>query len=69
MEGFPPSPAATDTKRKEGGRGLVSFRATIQDETTKIQEYIRKNSGELLSECLRLLKPGKRKESPWKDFM
>ncbi len=25
------------TKRKEGGRGLVSVRATIQDETTNIK--------------------------------
>ena len=27
-------------KRKEGGQGLVSIKATIQDETSKIQEYM-----------------------------
>ena len=31
------------TKRKEGGRGLVSVKATVQDETSKIREYIKKN--------------------------
>ncbi|KAI3374267.1 hypothetical protein L3Q82_006114 [Scortum barcoo] len=30
------------TRQKEEGRGLVSVRATIQDETTKINKYIRK---------------------------
>ena len=30
------------TKRSEGGRGLVSVKTTVQDETTKTQEYIRK---------------------------
>jgi len=47
------------TKRKEGGRALVNIRATIQDETTKNQEYIRKMApgDELVSECLRPLKP------------
>jgi len=38
----------------------VSVTATIQDETTKNQEYIRKKTpnDELLNECLRQLKPG-----------
>lgn len=31
-------------KRKEGGKGVVSVRATIQDETTKILEYMRRNT-------------------------
>uniref|UniRef100_A0A3Q3AXH7 Phospholipid phosphatase related 4a n=1 Tax=Kryptolebias marmoratus TaxID=37003 RepID=A0A3Q3AXH7_KRYMA len=60
------------TKRKEGGRGLVSIRATTQDETTKILEYIRKKApnDDLLSECLRQQKPNveEEKEEPsWKD--
>ena len=39
----------------------MSIRATIQDETTKIQEYIRNlaPSDELLNQCLRHLAPGK----------
>lgn len=40
----------------EGGQGLVSVRSTVQDETTKIQKYIRRmvpDEDELLSECLR----------------
>lgn len=43
------------TKQKEGGQGLVSVRATIQDETAKIQEYIRKmaSSDDVLSGYLR----------------
>jgi len=47
------------TKRKEGGQGLESVRATIQDEATNIQKYIRKTalSDELQSECLGQLKP------------
>lgn len=40
MEGFTPSPAP------EGGRGLVSVRATIQVETTKILESIKKKSSQ-----------------------
>ena len=61
------------TKRKEGGRGVVRVRATIQDETTKIQEYIRKMvpSDELLSECFKLLKSRRDEEEEdklsWKD--
>ena len=41
-------------KQKEGGRGLVSVGDIIQDETTKIQEYIRKiaPNDDLLNECL-----------------
>ena len=31
------------TKRKKGGQGLVSIKATVQDETSKILEYIEKN--------------------------
>lgn len=31
-----------DAKHSGGGRGLVSIRATIQDETFKLQEYVRK---------------------------
>ena len=30
------------TKQNKGGQGLVSIRATVQDKTTKIHEYIRK---------------------------
>ncbi|KAF7644738.1 hypothetical protein LDENG_00216610, partial [Lucifuga dentata] len=33
-------------QQKEGGRGLVSVRATIQNETRSIQEYIRKMAQE-----------------------
>ena len=59
------------SKRKDDGQGLVSIRPTIQDETTKVQEYIRKMapSDELLSECLRLLKPRgcEEEELSWKD--
>ena len=51
----------------------MSVRAAIQDETTKIKEYIRKMapSDELLNDCLRLLKPmrGEQEEEElsWKD--
>ncbi len=61
------------SERKEGGRGLMSVRATIQDETTNIQEYIRKMapSDDLLSECLRQEKPIREEEEPmglsWQD--
>ena len=60
------------TKRNEGGRGLVSIRATVQDETTKIQEYIRKMApkDELLSEYLRQQKPDdaeEEEEPSWRD--
>ena len=52
------------TKRKEEGRGLFSFRANIQGETTKIQEYIRKMilNDDLLSKCLRQHKTSDEKE-------
>ena len=42
----------------------MSIRATIQDETTKIQEYSRKMAlnDNLLSECLRQNKPSEEKE-------
>ncbi|XP_078030986.1 uncharacterized protein LOC144466922 [Epinephelus lanceolatus] len=52
------------TKQKEGGQGLVSIRVTIQDETSKIQEYIKKRApkDELLSECLRQQKLDEGKE-------
>lgn len=48
-----------DTKQGEGGRGLGSVRATVQDKTTKIRKYIRKMAPEeeLLSEYLRQQKP------------
>jgi len=51
-------------KRKEEGQGLVSIRAAIQDETTKVQEHIRKMapSDELLSKCFRQLKPSEGEE-------
>ncbi|KAK7922367.1 hypothetical protein WMY93_009269 [Mugilogobius chulae] len=41
--------------RKEGGRGLVSVRATIQDETSEIHKYIKDKAPTdgVLSECLR----------------
>uniref|UniRef100_A0A3P9JW03 Protein kinase domain-containing protein n=1 Tax=Oryzias latipes TaxID=8090 RepID=A0A3P9JW03_ORYLA len=41
--------------RKEGGRGLVSVEATIQDETSKMHEYIKLKAptDSVLSECLR----------------
>ncbi len=47
------------TEQSEGGRGLVSVRATVQDETTKIQECINKMApkDELLSDYLRQQKP------------
>ncbi|XP_055368940.1 uncharacterized protein LOC129604854 [Betta splendens] len=40
---------------KEGGRGLVSVRATIRDETCKIHKYIKEKAptDDVLSECLR----------------
>jgi len=73
--GFHPksSPLRLYTKRKERGCGLLSIRATIWNETTEIQEYIRKMapSDKLLSECLGQLKPGggnKDEEAlSWKD--
>ena len=42
----------------------MSIRATVQDETSKIQEYIRKMApkDELLSECLRQQKPDESEE-------
>ncbi len=61
------------TKRSEGGRGLVSVKTTVRDETTKIQEYIRKMApkDEGLSEHLRQQKPeseDKEDEEPsWRD--
>lgn len=61
------------TKRSEGGRGPVSAKTTVQDETTKIQEYIRKMApkDEGLSEYLRQQKPegeDKQDEEPsWRD--
>ncbi|TWW77705.1 hypothetical protein D4764_12G0010950 [Takifugu flavidus] len=60
------------TKRKEGGRGLVSVRTTVQEETTSLQEYIKKMAptDPLLSECLRQQKPTKEEEPEglsWKD--
>ncbi|XP_051920732.1 uncharacterized protein LOC127600296 isoform X1 [Hippocampus zosterae] len=41
--------------RKEGGRGLVSVRATVQDETSKLHEYIMEKAptDDVLRECLR----------------
>ncbi len=50
----------------------MSVRATVQDETTKIQEYIRKMApkDELLSKYFRQHKPGnahKEDESSWRD--
>uniref|UniRef100_A0A3B3HW39 Reverse transcriptase domain-containing protein n=1 Tax=Oryzias latipes TaxID=8090 RepID=A0A3B3HW39_ORYLA len=41
--------------RKEGGRGLVSVEATIQDETSKMHKYIKLKApnDSVLSECLR----------------
>ncbi|KAK7895269.1 hypothetical protein WMY93_020594 [Mugilogobius chulae] len=41
--------------RKEGGRGLVSVRVTIQDETSEIHKYIKDKAPTdgVLSECLR----------------
>ncbi|KAI3356768.1 hypothetical protein L3Q82_003449 [Scortum barcoo] len=59
------------TKRKKGDQGLVSVRASLQDETTKITEYIRKMvpSDELLSEYLRQQKPDREEqlEVSWVD--
>lgn len=40
QEGFHPNLLRLYTKPKEGGRGLVSIRATIWDQTRKIQDYI-----------------------------
>ncbi|XP_051911362.1 uncharacterized protein LOC127593748 [Hippocampus zosterae] len=41
--------------RKEGGRGLVSVRATVQDETSKLHDYIKDKAptDDVLKECLR----------------
>ncbi|XP_051931065.1 uncharacterized protein LOC127607055 [Hippocampus zosterae] len=41
--------------RKDGGRGLVSVRATVQDETSKLHEYIKEKAptDDVLRECLR----------------
>lgn len=41
--------------RKEGGRGLVSVGTTVQDETSKLLEYIKDKApaDEVLRECLR----------------
>ncbi|TWW69211.1 hypothetical protein D4764_18G0000170 [Takifugu flavidus] len=60
------------TKRREGGRGLVSVRTTVQEETTSLREYIKKLAPTdlLLSECLRQQKPTKEEEPEglsWKD--
>ena len=43
----------------DGGGGLVRVRATIQEETAGLQEYIKKISptDDLLGECLRQLRP------------
>ena len=55
--GFPPKTSTLRlyTKRKEGGQGLMSLRATIKDERTKIQEHVEKmaRNDDLLSEWLR----------------
>ncbi|KAF7647540.1 hypothetical protein LDENG_00171040 [Lucifuga dentata] len=60
-------------QRKEGGRGLVSIRATIQDETRSIQEYIRKMAPQdkPLNEYLRQQKTEgdeKQEETSWKTM-
>ena len=55
---------------KRGKMGLAKVRATIQDEKTNIQEYIRQMAprDKLLNECLRLLKPRRGEEKPsWRD--
>ncbi|KAM9816571.1 carbohydrate sulfotransferase 6 isoform X4 [Syngnathus typhle] len=43
------------TSRKEGGRGLLSVRATVRDERAKVHEYIKEKArtDDVLSECLR----------------
>ncbi len=61
------------TKWKEGGQGLVSVRASIQDEATNIQEYIREMApcDNLRSECLKQEKPIRKEKEPvglsWQD--
>ncbi|TWW73339.1 hypothetical protein D4764_15G0007330 [Takifugu flavidus] len=60
------------TKRKEGGRGLVNVQTIVQEETTSLQEYIKKMAptDPLLSESLRQQKPTKEEEPEglsWKD--
>ena len=52
------------TKQEQGIRGLVSVRATIQDETTKILEYMRKMdlNNDLISEWFRQQKRSEEKE-------
>lgn len=52
-------------KSKEGGVGLVSVRTTIQNETTNINEYIRKMAAtdHMLSEYIRQQKPEKRRST------
>ncbi|KAF7652027.1 hypothetical protein LDENG_00102410 [Lucifuga dentata] len=58
-------------QRKEGGKGLVSVRATIQEETRSIQEDIKKMTPQdkPLSECLRQQKTEgdeEQEETSWK---
>ena len=71
IEGFHPKSSTQRlcTKQREGGRGLITVRAIIQDDsrlfkTTKIQEHIRKMAptGDMLSKCLRQQKPSEEKE-------
>lgn len=52
-------------KSKEGSVGLVSVRTTIQNETTNINEYIRKMAAtdHMLSEYIRQQKPEKRRST------
>lgn len=40
-------------KKKEGAEASVSVRANLQEETSKVQKYIRKPPNELLCECPR----------------
>ena len=73
-EGFHPNSSILRMfiKRSEEGRGQVSVKVTIREETAGLQEYIKKMTptDDLLSECLRQLKPSMEeepKELSWKD--
>ena len=66
MEGSPPNSSSLrlHTKRKDGGRELMSVRATVRDDITKIQDHIRKMAlnDDLLSERLRQQGPSEEEE-------
>lgn len=58
-------PKSSTPRQKEGGRALVSVRATVQDETMENKKRIRKmvSGDKTLSEYLRRKKPDGEEES------